>query len=98
MIDQDCGYQVSVSYPTGKRTLCGRPACRRSQDRHYCRKHFDNALDEAKDEVVERAVKLMASTTESLRPITDVAFHDLSLSVTWLRKSGYKRGDCPWNP
>lgn len=93
MIDQDCGYQVSVSYPTGKRTLCGRPACRRSQDRHYCRKHFDEALAEAKDEVVERAVKLMETPLGLPRSISDVDFASLARSVTWLEKSGWEQGN-----
>ncbi len=44
-----------ISSAPDHRERCDRPSHRVSQDRHYCREHFDAVLDVAKTAVVEQA-------------------------------------------
>ena len=56
-----CEYIISVNLLydlESTRIPCGRPSRRVSKDQHYCRKHFDAVIDEAKGAVVQSADKL----------------------------------------
>ena len=70
--------------------FCNCPARRVSQGRHYCREHFAAVIDDAKSEVVKKAVRF----TDERYP-RGVYSDTISLvcAINKLKKLGWEPGD-----
>ncbi len=89
-----CQITVDVSH-VGGGVLCGRPAHRVSEGRHYCREHFDTVIDGVKTDVAASAAKLCGYLDNDT--ISDVwknaAYRELHGAVGRLKGLGYEPGD-----
>ncbi len=70
--------------PLDTSSMCGRPAHRVSEGRHYCREHFEAVIDGAKTAVVDAAAKFYALDDGEQR---------LMSAVDHLRSLGWTMGD-----
>ncbi len=70
-------------------TMCGRPAHRVSEGRHYCREHFGAVIDGAKTDVVDCANELIDAY-----PPLDVSLADaLAEATSRVKELGWEPGD-----
>ncbi len=73
-------------------TMCGCPARRMSEGRHYCRDHFEAVIDGAKREVVKLAFRAMEITARR-RPGRILTYDALNVALNRLKELGWESGD-----